>query len=60
MVMTTDSNGKQHIVDTFYVDKVRGIMPIDKARKKAKLMKNVYPNKTYFVVEVLHRTTNVY
>jgi hypothetical protein len=35
-------------------------MPIDKARKKAKLMKNVYPNKTYFVVEVLHRTTNVY
>jgi hypothetical protein len=51
---------KEVIVDTFKVDKKNGIIPIDKARGKARLMKIANPTKTFYVVEILHRIVGTY
>ncbi|MDP2692753.1 MAG: hypothetical protein Q8O88_03900 [bacterium] len=40
------------IVDTFMVDKVNGIIPIEKAKNKAKKLKAIFPDKTYYVVTI--------
>jgi hypothetical protein len=62
-VLTTEQtrglNGKTQIreviIDTFMVDKARGIVPSEKAKIKARKMKEVYPDKSFYVVEVVHR-----
>jgi hypothetical protein len=63
-VLTTNKlhNGSIHeeIVDTFMVDKVKGIIPIEKAKSKAKKMKQVFPDKTYFVVGIYKRIEATY
>ena len=42
----------EQIVDTFMVDKVNGIIPIEKAKNKAKRLKTIFPDKTYYVVTI--------
>lgn len=56
IIFSTDNNqegGKRNIVDTYYTDKIKQIIPIGKAIAKAKLMKNAL-KKTHFVLEVSH------
>lgn len=56
-IFSTDNgkaDGKKDIVDTYYSDKIKGIIPINKAIAKAKLMKNVFKSKVFFVLEVSH------
>lgn len=48
------------IVDTFLVDRANGIIPIEKAKAKAKAMKRVFPDKTYFVVGIYKRIEATY
>lgn len=53
-VISTVNNlptGKKEVVDTYYCDRVKGIVPIGKARVKADLMRKAFKNKTYFVIE---------
>jgi hypothetical protein len=53
-IFSTSNNeptGKKEPVDTYYCDKVRGIVPIGKAKIKANLLKQAFKNKTYFVEE---------
>lgn len=53
-VISTVNNlptGKKEVVDTYYCDRVKGIVPIGKARIKADLMHKAFKNKTYFVIE---------
>ncbi len=53
-VISTVNNlptGKKEVVDTYYCDRVKGIVPIGKARIKADLMRKAFKNKTYFVIE---------
>lgn len=59
-VRGTDSQGREEIIDTFKVDRVRGITPIGKAKLKAQAMKRVFPKKTFYVVEIVHRIINTY
>lgn len=61
-VMTTEKSSSQNgtivrevIVDTFMVDKKNGIVPSGKAKLKAKKMKEAFPNKSFYVVEIVHR-----
>ena len=55
-------NGSIHeeIIDTFVVDKKNGIIPIEKAKNKAKAMKRVFPDKTYYVVGIYKRIEATY
>jgi len=46
-----ESTGKREPVDTYKCDRLRGIVPINKAKMKADLMKNAFKNKNFFVVE---------
>ena len=46
-----DVKGKREAIDTLVCDRVRGIVPIGKARTKADLMKKAFQNKTFFVAE---------
>lgn len=53
-VISTTNNqptGKKEVVDTYYCDRTKGIVPIGKARIKADLMHKAFKNKTYFVIE---------
>jgi len=43
------STGKRDIVDTYMCDRAKGIVPNEKAKKKADLMKLAIKTKTYFV-----------
>ena len=54
------SNGKDELIETFMVDKVRGIIPIEKAKRKAQLMKSAFPKDSIYVVEVLHRVVKTF
>jgi len=58
------NNGKggvhETIVDTFMVDKVNGIIPIEKAKTKAKRLKAIFPDKTYYVVTIYKRIEATY
>lgn len=56
----TVKGGREEIVDTFVVDKIRQIVPIDKAKAKARLMKKAFPNQTFFVVEINHTIVGTY
>ena len=55
-------NGGVHeqIVDTFMVDKINGIIPIGKAKTKAKKLKEIFPDKTYYVVGIYKRIEATY
>ena len=44
-------NGQREPIDTYKCDRVKNIIPIGKARKKADLMKQAFKNKTFFVEE---------
>jgi hypothetical protein len=44
-----EPTGKREIVDTYLCDREKGIVPNLKAKKKADLMKNALPKKTFFV-----------
>lgn len=44
-----EATGKREIADTYMCDRKKGIVPNLKARKKADLMKNAFPKKTFFV-----------
>jgi hypothetical protein len=66
-VMTTEVGRNQNgtvlrevVVDTYAVDKVKGIVPKGKAMLKAKKMKEVYPDKTFYVVEIVNRIVATY
>lgn len=61
-VMTTEKSTSQNgtivrevIVDTFVVDKKKGIVPVGKAKIKAQKMKEAFPDKSFYVVEIVHR-----
>ena len=63
-VKTAGLNGKgairEEIVDTFMVDRATGIIPIEKAKNKAKAMKRVFPDKTFYVVGIYKRIEATY
>lgn len=48
------------IVDTFMVDRAKGIIPDEKAKNKARKMKEVFPDKTYYVVGIYKRIIATY
>lgn len=48
------------IVDTFMVDRAKGIIPDEKAKNKARKMKEVFPDKTYYVVGIYKRVIAEY
>jgi hypothetical protein len=53
-IFTTNNGlatGKKEIIDTYKCDRVKGIVPIGKAITKAKLMKQAFKNKEFFVTE---------
>lgn len=45
------ATGKKEIVDTYKCDRIKGIIPINKSITKAKLMKQAFKNKEFFVTE---------
>ena len=52
-VYTTDNGlaeGKKEIIDTYPCDRIKGIVPTGKAKKKAELMKQAFKTKTFFVL----------
>jgi len=62
-VMTTEKVGNsvhERIVDTFMVDRAKGIIPDEKAKNKAKAMKRVFPDNTYYVVGIYKRIIATY
>jgi len=62
-VLTTEKVGNgvhERIVDTFMVDRAKGIIPDEKAKKKAQAMKRVFPDKTYYVVGIYKRIEATY
>lgn len=46
-----EPNGQREPIDTYKCDRVKGIVPIGKARIKADLMKKAFKNKKFFVEE---------
>ena len=63
-VKTAGLNGKgairEEIVDTFMVDRATGVIPDEKAKNKAKAMKRVFPDKTFYVVGIYKRIIATY
>jgi len=53
-IITTKDNQptgkKDTIVDTYLCDRAKGIVPKEKAQKKADMMKKVFQKNTYFVL----------
>lgn len=53
-------DGREEIIDTFVTDKKKGIIYTDKAKKKASNLKEAYPNRTFYVVEIINRIVGTY
>lgn len=51
---------KEVIMDTYLVDKKNGIIPVGKAKLKAKKLKEAYPDRSFYVVEIVHRIIATY
>lgn len=51
---------REEIVDTFIPDRAKGIDPIEKAKAKAKSMKRVFPNQTFYAVGIYKRIIGTY
>ena len=63
VMTTTQIQGRgvvEEIVDTFLVDRKNGIVPIEKAKKKAKKLKEIFTDKTYYVVGIYKRIEATY
>jgi hypothetical protein len=43
------ANGRKEVIDTYYCDRVKGIVPTGKAKKKADLMKQAFSKETFYV-----------
>ena len=50
----------EEIITTYNVDRKNGIVPIEKAKAKARAMKNVFPDKTFYVVGIYKRIEATY
>ena len=53
-IFSTHNNevsGQREPIDTYKCDRIKGIVPIGKARQKANLMKQAFKNKVFFVEE---------
>ena len=56
-VYSGDPKGRKEIVDTYKCDRVKGIIPVGKAKIKADRMKMTFKNKNFFVIETASKIT---